>query len=180
MNTDNATRHLNDDELLEAVVDVDDLKEDRRSHLKACPACTEQLETLQGRLAQLGRTAERMAPAPRRPFRLSAESKSARRRSFAPLWAMGLSAAILLGIVVLNPRWGLFDAFRNPTFDAAADRVLMEEIDALVSNALPVRYQQLALLSESDNGGIDTQMDDELLDWIVPPIDDGDQDESII
>jgi len=176
MNTNNAIQHLNDNELFEAVVDTADLDSARQAHLNACPECTQKLDMLQGRLTRLGQTAKHMAPAPQRPFRLPAKHQTAWQWAFKPLIATGFAAAVLLAIIVTKPHWG----HKGPTYDIAADRTLMEEIDALVDNALPVQYQQLALLSAPTTGDMDTQMDDDFLDWIVPPLDDGDNGESII
>lgn len=180
MNTQSAMDHLSHDELLKAVVDMEALSTGRKDHLAGCTTCSHDLERLHNRFANIGRTAKKLAPAPARPFRLPASHTSPKRRSFKPVWVMAFSAAMLLAIVVMRPNW-LNNGTTPSTVqvNAAADRELMKEIDALVDDALPVAYQQLAYLDDpfSANG---TQVDKDLLDWVVPPIDDDGSDESLL
>ena len=53
-----------------------------------------------------------------------------------------------------------------------ADRRLSEAVDALVEDALPVSFQQLASL-DAEETEVDPQLDEadeEWIDWVVPPI----------
>jgi hypothetical protein len=165
-------QHITQDEWLVAAVDRADLAADRQAHLDACPACQQKLAQLTGRLARLGTRAADFAPKPSRPFRLPAKSTPAVRWTLKPAWALGVTSALLLAITLWNPSW------LNPTseeeaalIDLPADRRLMVAVDALVSNALPDTYQDLAAMidppAENDAGD-----DEDLLDWIVPPIED--------
>ncbi len=166
------SEHLIHDELLVAVVDAADLAAEKRAHLAACPVCTNARARLEERFVRLGRMAHKMAPAPARPFRLPTETSAASGFRFKPLWVMGLAAAMLLAMLMgrsLGP-----DFWRGPVPVPTAamleeDRRLTEAVDALVEDALPPAFQHLASLDEEDIQ-VSPDIDDDLLDWVVPPI----------
>ncbi|MFZ1986909.1 MAG: hypothetical protein WAU91_21030 [Desulfatitalea sp.] len=180
MNTQNASAHLTQAELLKALVDAADLPADQREHLNACPTCDEDFSRLNARLTRIGQMAERLAPKPARAFRLPATQTASARWIFKPVWAVGFVAAMLLAITVFRPQqW--FSAPQNQkvaVIDPAADQQLMEEVAALVDNALPAAYQQLASLSEPDAAD-ESQSDEDLLDWILPPLQEDEDDDSL-
>ncbi|RJQ66642.1 MAG: hypothetical protein C4519_25310 [Desulfobacteraceae bacterium] len=165
----NAGRHLNRDELLGAVVDLQDLAGARQAHLHTCPNCRQSYHQLLGTLEQIGRTARNLAPQPARPFRLPERRTSSRRLFRKSLWAAAFAAAMLLAIVLWHPQ-GRIDS--NPPQMTAAllarDRQLVQSVDALVEDALPANYQRLAFV-DVPFGSDDTESDD-FLDWIVPPV----------
>lgn len=180
MNTLNTNQHLDHDELLKALVDKGSLTAKNRDHLAACPTCGEDLKRIGQRFNQIGRTAKNLAPAPAKPFRLPAGQTQSMMRYFKPVWVMGFSAAMLLAIVVWRPDWiGKGPTAPTPTATAAADRQLMKEVNALVNDALPEAYQQLAYLDDPFSAD-DTEADEGLLDWVVPPLDDTDSEESTL
>jgi hypothetical protein len=180
MNTQDAKQHLNHDELLMAMVDKGSLTAENRDHLAVCPTCSEDLKRLGQRFADIGRTAKKLAPAPTKPFRLPAGQPQSTTRFFRPVWVMGFSAAMLLAIVVWRPDWiGNGPTAPTPQATAAADRQLMKEIDALVDDALPTAYQQLAYLDDPFSAD-DTGIGEDLLDWVVPSLDDTDGEESLL
>jgi len=180
MKTRNSNQHLDHDELLQAMVDKGSLTAVNRDHLAGCPACSENLERLGRRFAEIGRTARKLTPSPAKPFRLPAGQTQSMTRFFRPVWVMGFSAAMMLAIVVWRPDWiGYGPTAPKPTATAAADRQLMKEVDALVDDALPAAYQQLAYLDDPFLTD-DTDADNDLLDWVVPPLDDTDAEESLL
>jgi len=167
-------RHLSEDEFIQAVVERDSLADGLKAHLAGCPSCAERLALLESRLAALGRTAQKLAPSPARPFRLPQTSRK------EPLWqrksilAMGVSAMVLLAVVVWRPAWWTAPPSSTPiAFDAAADRRLMEDIDAIVENALPEAYQQVASFNTPDFSDSSSDGQD-VFDWIVPSLDEED------
>jgi hypothetical protein len=178
MNTQNASPHLTHAELLKALVDTADLTAGQREHLNACPTCDKDFTRLNARLTRIGQMAERMAPKPARAFRLPATQTASARWIFKPVWAVGFAAALLLAITVLRPQTWFSGAQQQnaAAIDPAADRQLMEEVAALVDNALPADYQQLASLGESDAPD-ESQADDDLLDWILPPLNEVEEDD---
>lgn len=164
--------HLIHDELLMAVVDAADLAAEKQAHLAACPACTQARARLEERFMRLGRMAQALAPAPARPFRLPPEQAHAPGWRFKPLWAMGLAAAMLLAVFMGRSLGPTFWRQPPPAPTAAMleeDRRLTEAVDALVEDALPPALQHLASLDE-EAFQADPYIDEEILDWVVPPI----------
>ncbi len=174
MNTANALRHLNEQELLKAIVDSADLGQERQAHLAGCPSCLQARATIENRLAHLGRQAQVLAPLPARVFRLPDQQPAAASRRFRPAWAMGLMAVVLLAFAVGGPIW-----FHSPATapagakQAAADMRFMEDVDALVADALPVPYQELTAM-DWPMLRIERPDDEALIDWVVPSLDDDD------
>jgi hypothetical protein len=158
--------HLSTDQLLQALVDLPDLGKEPQAHLKACPTCRKDLERLKQGFGNLGRTAELMAPAPARPFRLPPEAAAATGRRFKPVWATMAVGALLFAFAFwwphpLPPPGPVpTAAVRSP----AAGVSLFDQVDALVDDPLPPTLQALAAASGLD----DT---DDSLDRLVPPVD---------
>lgn len=178
MSNNTSTHHLNQDELIRAAVDTSDLPEERQNHLSGCHECSQKLKRLSQQLNGLGQTALRMAPTPKRPFRLPTTQQSS-KRLLLPAWGVGMAAAILVAAVVLKPQWPWSPSLQGPGVNAAADRKLMVEVNALVDNALPETFQQLAVLSSpATTDTPDTEGD--FMDWIAPDIDTDDDDEFIL
>jgi hypothetical protein len=174
MKTANALRHLNEQELLKAIVDSADLGQERQAHLSGCPSCLQALATIENRMARLGRQAQVLAPLPARIFRLPDQQPAAVIRRFRPAWAMGLMVGVLLVFAVGGPIW-----FHSPAtvpvtaMEAAADMRFMEDVDALVADALPVVYQELTAM-DWPVLRIERPDDEALIDWVVPSLDDDD------
>ncbi|MES0350366.1 MAG: hypothetical protein ABUK19_06570, partial [Desulfobacteria bacterium] len=62
--------HLDEDQLLWAVVEENELPLPLQEHLSACPQCRANKERFEGDLARLGQMAERFAPSPKGPVSL--------------------------------------------------------------------------------------------------------------
>jgi hypothetical protein len=166
--------HLSQAELLQAVVDTRELPRERRLHLEQCPTCTPALAALQSNLGRLGRRARDLTPAPGRPFRLPDRVRAPWMRRWVPMWLVGAMAAILLAVSVWAPSWWAWDeAPQVASSTTAADNQLLDDVDALVANALPADYQDLAFLAFPVQA-FDMDVDDDMLDWVVPSIDDED------
>lgn len=177
MNRNTQIRHLSHDELLVAAVDRTDLPDGRKAHLEDCPGCQRELSRVIGRLTRLGRMAADMTPQPSKRFRLPEKSEPSLRWLIKPSWAMAVAATLLLGITIWHPQWlSGPDQQEVAVIDLSADRRLMVAVDDLVDNALPEDYQQLAALSDPLPLS-DEYIEDDLLDWIVPPLDEEDYDD---
>lgn len=171
----NGDEHLTSDELIIAAVDRRDLEHTRQTHLSACPTCRQKHDHLLDRLERIGRMARGLSPEPARPFRLPEKAAPSRYKFSAPVWIAGFAAAVLLALFFWRPQWRV-DSNPPPVTAAvlAKDRQMMESVDALVDNALPEPYQQLASADDyGDADDMDAGDDDSLLNWIVPPVDDG-------
>ena len=159
----NPDSHYTDDELLRAVIDPSDLDPTRQAHLKSCLHCQRQTKDLTDRYSRLGQTAREMAPEPRKSFRLPVHDAPVARWRFKPVMALGVLGILIFVVTLWVPRFS-----QTPTPMVAqnfeSDDQLMAEIDALVENALPEKYQQLAALS--DDRSVEDL--DEFMNWMVP------------
>ena len=160
--------HLDEDQLLRAVVDEAELPPPLQEHLSTCPQCRAAKERFEQNLARLGQMAERCAPSPRKCVSLPVEKP---RISIGWSWDwrayFGVAVAVALMIVIVW--WSA--PFRTTPEDRGdilalemreADRV-MTEISMLVENALPPVY--LDICGTSDPG-----FDEEFMQFIVPSI----------
>ena len=64
--------HLDEDQLIRAIVDETDLSPSVRDHLSSCPLCRAGMEQIEQDLTDLGKVAERLAPAKHREVSLPA------------------------------------------------------------------------------------------------------------
>ncbi|MCP3955077.1 MAG: hypothetical protein GY697_23080 [Desulfobacterales bacterium] len=160
--------HLTDDELLRATIDPSDLGPARKAHFESCPHCRRQTEDLAQGYSRLGQMATQMAPKPQKTFRVPAHNAPVSRWYFKPGLALGVSAALVLVFTLWGPRFTPVDPTPTPMVvqKFENDNHLLEEVDMLVENALPEKYQQVAALS--DDRSVEDL--DEFIDWVVPPI----------
>lgn len=158
--------HFSDDELLRAMIDSTDLDPTRQAHFKSCLHCRHQTENLTDRFSRLGLMARQMAPKPRQVFRMPVHSGPVGRWHFKPGMALGVLGALILAVTLWGPGFTLFSQTPTPVVvqNFENDDRLMEEIDMLVENALPEKYQQLAALS--DDRSVEDL--DAFIDWMVP------------
>ena len=165
--------HLSEDELLRALVDVADLATERRLHLERCTDCQKALEDLKARFARFERRVRQMSPAPPKPFRLPQQTASTPWLRMKPVWATALVAALVFVLAIWWPRQ--FDPSTPVTNVARNNPViggfLLDQVDALVDDALPPVLQQLTVTAETD----DT---DGVIDWVVPPVEGMEDDDS--
>ena len=165
--------HLSKDDLLQALVDVADLMPERQSHLRQCTDCQEDLERLHQSFGHLEKVARQMTPAPSKAFRIPQKIELQRGWRFRPMWATGIAVAMILAFALWWPqrleRSGpVLNVARQNT---VAGDSLFDQVDALVDNALPPIVQQLTASSNQD----DSQS---VIDWVVPPIDQMEEDDS--
>jgi hypothetical protein len=155
--------HLNYDELLKMVVDPQDLSQERRTHLKHCPQCTQAARRMEQRYIRLGRLARRLAPEPAHGFRVPQKAPPASRWQSKPALAMGLAGAMILFVTVWwAPRFE--PSQQTVAVKAVQDKELMQQVDALVTDALPPALQQLVSVTESNTS-------EDLIEWVLPSID---------
>jgi hypothetical protein len=165
--------HLSKDELLQALVDMADLTTARQFHLGQCTDCQNDLARLQQSFSRLEKVARQMVPTPSRPFRLPHKAAPQKWWLFRPMWATGVAAAIILVFFL----WWPHQLDRSaPVPNVARQHTvvgdsLLDQVDALVDNALPPVVQQLTALSDMDAS-------QSIMDWVVPPIDEMDDDNS--
>lgn len=159
--------HLEEDQLLIAVVDETDLPQSQRDHLLVCRQCKEDKEKIEEDLAHLGQMTERFSPSPKRKVSLPPEKP---QRFFWWSWqtrtALGaVVVAIFIGIVGIPT---LFDYTRGIRENTYTQKILEEEefmtdVSMLAENALPQEYLDIT-------GETDEEMDEEFLEFMTPMI----------
>ncbi len=164
-------QHLTYDDLLRTLVDESDLSTEQQRHLASCPGCQRQAEDLQYRYRRLGKMAHDMSPAPSRPFRIPAGGSSESRWYFKPGVAVGVLGVLIFVFTVWWPQPGEHTDGPSPMAEWSMEEETrwLAEVDALVDDALPKAFQQVAVVSEPI-------LSKDLIDWIVPSIDEEDDD----
>ncbi|MBW1777896.1 MAG: hypothetical protein JRI76_09930 [Deltaproteobacteria bacterium] len=149
MKTNNSI-HLNDEEILSAVIDTGDLDTKKRVHLSACPACQERKSAVEAPFVRMGDLASRYTPRP------AGSPSIVQRQPGRNIFGMGfrlrpmLAAAIGILLMVTWIGWQSGDRRRNAgSLDSAQlqkidDAALMAEVDALIDGALPEAYRYIA------------------------------------
>jgi len=164
--------HFSDDELLRAMIDLSDLEPARQAHFNACLHCQRQAKDLTDRYSRLGQMARQMAPEPRKSFRLPADHVPAGRWYVKPALALGVLGTLIFVFTLWVPQFTRNSQTPAPMVaqDFENDDQLLAEVDALVEDALPEKYQQLTALS--DDRSVEDL--DEFMNWMVPPPDEMD------
>jgi hypothetical protein len=162
--------HLDNDQILWAVVDETELPASLFDHLSGCSQCRARKEYLEQNLVRLGESAERFSPASARKLLLSLEEPRSRR------WPWGRRSALVVAMtavaVVIITFWATNLVNNTPNGRVAGltqemweDERLMAEINLIEENALTPLYVDV---SEEYNG----LFDEEFMQFVVPIIND--------
>ena len=136
--------HLDDKQIVRAVIDEGGLDAELRRHLSGCSACRAQKEALAGELARFGQISRAQAPLNYRKPRIVERSTG----RFAPLWrarpalGLGLVFATLL-VLLLSPMAIKRDRLFTQEVvyrEMVQDQKFMTEIEKLEENPLPHFY----------------------------------------
>ena len=173
--------HLNEDQLVRAVVDENDLTVSERNHLLNCELCMKEKRATETMLCRLGDMSREAVSAPERRFMPAYQKKPSLLRL---RYAMAAGCAVLF--LVIGIWWGsLTTQFQgNGTAQVAkktaSDQQIMEEVVWVEDTALPDRYLFIVgSYSEDfyDNNGesyyyeddyYDPYDDDEFLEFVLP------------
>ena len=161
--------HLEEDQLLKAVVDETDLSQSQRDHLLICRQCREGREKIEEDLTRLGQMTERFSPSPKRKVTLPAEKP---QRSFWWSWqtktALGAAvAAIFIGVVGIPNLFENTQGTRENTYtqEMLEAEEFMTEVSMLSENALPQEYLDIT-------GETDEEPDEGFMEFMSPMIED--------
>jgi hypothetical protein len=159
----NFKKHLEDEQLLQAIIDHEDLSTDVQGHLKDCQYCKGQIENLQETLEGFGNKAQANVPASMRNVYLPAEDSEFWRSRFH-LWrpAYGLAIIAIALLVFLWPRPEQIFEVEQFSFsvEPVEDEMLMQEISELVENAMPEEFYEIT--SDMQDGL------DDFLQFVIP------------
>ncbi len=167
MKTD-SVKHLHEDQLALAMVDVGVLPPVVREHLSLCPDCQGKRRAFELEMEALGSMAHRLVPRPRRRVRIP-EMKKPVFGWFSGYLSWGMASAACSLLVVFFLGWSVFfkvlpeRRLAGLEKEIQRDGQLMAEINDLVENPLPATYRAIS-------GEDYTRVDDDLMDFIVPRV----------
>ena len=167
MNLD-SKQHLNEQQLIQAVVDANELPRSIQAHLGSCHQCRSSKVSFEEELARLGQLAERYVPQPQKQIAIPVHAARSTRWTFLN-WrhAIGTAASVAVVLLVF---WGA-TSVRNlnefGTAGAPAELIeakrLMTEVNMLVDNALPPLYLELSAEYKPE-------YDKEFFQFLIPQI----------
>jgi len=156
--------HLEEDQLIRAVVEESDLPETLREHLSGCPECRAAKKRIEEDLARLGQMAKRLSPSPLRKVSLPSEkSQNAFRWTWQWRVAFGVGAAAVFAVFVM----GMPPLFKHTPEESTYTQEMLEteefmaEVSMLSENALPSVYLDMA-------GESDPEFYEEFMQFLVP------------
>ena len=157
-------KHLEENQLLMALVDERDLPPEFRQHLDHCQHCTGQLEILQEALETLGSKAAENVPAMTGNVSLEDEiPRISRARYQFGLPSYGVLAIVACALLVFlwpRPEYSEIDQFSSKV-DFIEDEMLMQEIGELIEDPLPDDIIEITR-------DIPIGFDDDFLEFVIP------------
>lgn len=168
----NKNFHINEDQLIIAVIDQNDLPAAVRLHLSKCPACQEKKRQLDQELGNLGRMAREFAPLPKRKAsHILSHILDGIQKTNTGLWSWRpLFAASFAALFLIAGIWMTSPPVKNTSQEQMTARIINEmeedqyfilEIKALEENALPDFYPYVS-------GESDRYFDEEFINFVVP------------
>jgi len=148
--------HVDEEQILKAIVDEGDLSEEARRHLAGCGDCRARLAHIRGQLSDFGRKAERYAPVMYRKVKVPRRAKR-----FLPSWldfrrpvTVGFALASVLLVIIGFNLFGTSPETRTAMVyrEMANDEKLISEITSLEDDALPQFYRDVSEGLEGDDG----------------------------
>jgi len=161
-------QHLDENQLIQAVVDKNDLPAPALAHLATCGQCLAGTQRLEHELESLGSMAERYAPKPQRSIRLPVqESKSSLAAFLTWRNAIGALVTVAAAIIVV---WGTTlvrnqtgSGTQGSTAEMIEAKQLMTQVNMLIDNALPPLYLEISGEHQPD-------YDTEFFKFLIPQI----------
>jgi predicted anti-sigma-YlaC factor YlaD len=154
--------HLEEDDMLRAVIDETDLSALQRQHLAQCSRCRSHRQSLESELTHLGQLAERYAPEPLRRITVAQDKV---RLPFSIRGFAFSAATVAAAIIVVWATFLIRNQQQGPVGNLAQNMVeaerLMTEINVLVENALPQVYLDIV-------GDTNLKMDEDFIDFLIP------------
>lgn len=160
--------HLDENQIIQAVVDESDLPAAVQAHLSACSQCRDIKQRFEQELTNLGNLAAQLAPRPQRRIILPVQAPRSRFLDFWN-WRRLMAAAATVAALFIAV-WGTnmarkYSEHRTETLTAEMRdaKQLMTEVNSLVDNALPPFYVEISDDSKPD-------YDEEFYQFLIPPI----------
>ncbi len=169
--------HLQEGQILWAVIDEKELAGDKRQHLLECPECKKRVAHIRAELQEFGAMAREAVPPMVRPVKLPGHKPAAAGSTAG--WLPFFAAAAMAGFVVFF----YFAGMETPPpvqltpvqtqESLLEDEFLMQEIADLVEDPLS---DEMYEITGEDNAGFE----DDFIEFVVPDTQDDFQSELII
>ncbi|UCD78121.1 MAG: hypothetical protein JSW26_22340 [Desulfobacterales bacterium] len=159
-------KHLDEDQLIQAVVDASDLPASAQTHLTGCDQCRAGKESFEQELVHLGQMAQRFAPKPQRQIVLPPPKTERTLLRFFDWRSMAVAVATVAAVVIVvwgtNFVRGIYEhRAANRTAEMIEAERLMTEVNTLVDNALPTIYLEIS-------GEKNDDYDEEFYQFLIP------------
>ena len=142
--------HLDEDDIIRAVVDQKDLPQSLQHHLADCPSCQARYRKLSGPLFQLGRIAQDLVPGPKHSIVLPEPSRSKRLWFLPWQWPSFVTGGLAITAVLAFLLWFQLSTTHTPSpwelldQEMTEDQNFMSEIRLLEEYALPQIYSHIS------------------------------------
>ena len=163
-----SNKHMDETQILKAIVDLSDLSSDQQAHLTACPECLAEKAHLDKMLLQVGKMAKASVPnVVRRPVLPNRSSNFLQKWIFnvRPLVRITVPALLVLIIAtaafVLKPDQDVHIAIVEEQM--IDPEKLLSEMDSLIENPLPQGLQTMVSFVEIDP-------DEDFMETLVPVV----------
>ncbi|MDM8525596.1 hypothetical protein QUF80_19675 [Desulfococcaceae bacterium HSG8] len=160
--------HLNEDQLICAVVDESDLTVAVRNHLFACPACQNEKQQFEQELKILGHMAEKFVPLHRKAVSSLPERQGFWKNVFLspvkwPRFAAGLTVILLMVGIWGSPQFetGYEEEIVQTAWESDEDQQMTTDIRVLEGYTLPEFYLDVS-------GETYGYFDEEFLEFVAP------------
>jgi len=169
MNSD-SMQHLSEDQIIQAVVDMNDLPQTLQLHLAECSQCLADKNGFEREMALLGQQAKRLAPDPRRRIILPAPKSRNVIGNLLDWRNLTAAAATVAAVFILVWGTNLVRNLSDPepsrlAAEMVEAEILMTEVNTLVDNALPPFYLEIS-------GENNAAYDDEFFQFLIPNTED--------
>jgi hypothetical protein len=164
----NNTPHLDESQIIQAIVDESDLPASAQAHLSTCSQCSNLKQGFEQDLTNLGKLAAQFAPKPQRRIILPVQNHRSRFSAFRDWRRLAVAAATVAAVFIVV--WGTnmarkYSVHRTETLTAEMRdaKRLMNEVNSLVDNALPSFYLELSNEPDPD-------YDEKFYKFLIPPV----------
>jgi hypothetical protein len=163
-------QHLDEEQLVRAVVDAADLPESVQAHLAECDQCLAGRNSFEYEMTKLSQKAEQFAPKPQRRIILPAQKTKNPFRNLLDWRNLAAAAATVTAVFILVWSTNMVRNLSEPgTENLTAEMVdaerLMTEVNTLIDNALPPFY----LVISGENTA---NYDEEFYQFLIPALED--------
>lgn len=166
--------HLNEDQIIRATVDENDLTTSEQSHLSKCSICQKGKQEFVQVLNRMGDMSQELVPSPQRKFTLTSQ-KSRSSFRWQPALATGFAIFVLMMVIWWTSPFTRFQENGSVQIvqKMESDQQFVAEITFTEKDALPDRYLYIIGDYNDDdyddyNDYDDDYYDDEFLEFVLP------------